>query len=343
MTENFKTYKCSEASNDMQIVFVLTSGEQDPFLEQFYIAVESLRYFGNKLPVTLVTDETTLSKCQDGTRKKMLDAADNVIAVDLDRTLSGKIRSRLLKTGLREYVKGDYLYVDTDIIFCKNIEEDLKSIAQIELGAVDNLNIPWDKLPWRQKILDSNKVFDLSAVTDFYNGGMMWCKDTAATHEFYSQWRKTYLEGLAKGCDFDQPSLETVQLRTGLISRLDGSWNVQGSFGVRFFRNAKIFHYYSDEERQPVHFLRNTESIKQIAAGYIAHNENSIKKLHSLFNDFLKGYESPSWVVNLEPDEPYYHPMYWFVKNHCQKRYFRLFDRMGAMLNKLLPPPRKSN
>lgn len=322
----------------LQLAYVLTSSGADPFLEQFYMSVMSLRHHGNAhTKVVLVTDRLTYESCGNGPRKAMLEAADEIIVVDLDETLSGKVRSRLLKTQLRKFVKGDYLYIDTDTLIATNIEKEIESLQAIDLGAVDDQNTPWLQFPEAVRTYTYNRtkgIFPMEEITESFNGGAMWVKDNDSAHRFYKMWHNLYLEGEKQGCSFDQPSLETTQLKLGLIRHIDGGWNTQGVYGVRYYSKIKVFHYYCTGFPEPTHEFRDEAKIKKYAVDYM--NGTDTQHIEDILDDFMNGYTDRVWLAKWEENPAYVHPLYWFIVNNGQKKWFKVFDRLGVLLNKII-------
>ena len=81
-------------------VFVLTSSPKDFYCEQTLVAVASLRVHNPGAFVTLLTDDRTLATLT-GNRAALKDAVDEIKALTLDEKLTPMLRSRFLKTSIR--------------------------------------------------------------------------------------------------------------------------------------------------------------------------------------------------------------------------------------------------
>ena len=103
------------------IVYVLISSEQDYFLEEFWVSLFSLRQFHPKDKVIVVTDEPTSHRIDD--RPELKEMISEVIIVPLPDEYNGRLRSRTLKTTVRNIIDGDFLTIDTDTVICKPLDE----------------------------------------------------------------------------------------------------------------------------------------------------------------------------------------------------------------------------
>lgn len=263
----------------LQVAYVLTSTDKDPYLEQMWLSVRSLRWHNPRTKVVAVTDRATYDALTP-VRKEMLETVDEIIIVDLDPELSGKVRSRLLKTGLREIVKGDFLYIDTDTIIVDSLEQ-MDYLNQFELAAVRDLNLPWSNKIKRYVVTVSQKThFDLNDLTEIYNGGVMWAMDTVHCHEFFKTWTRKYLEDLENGCSFDQPALSVADEIHRLIHPMSNEWNVLGAWGVKWYSIARLFHYNGDSfGLQPRYCLLDAEFLKKGVADFMGNLESEEKSV----------------------------------------------------------------
>ena len=99
-----------------KLLYILVSTPADVYLEQAYVSAASARRHNPEACLTLLTDMATESTLgsrgpQDAAFRALF---DEVVVAQLDATLTPMQRSRLLKTGMRDYVKGDFLFIDAD-------------------------------------------------------------------------------------------------------------------------------------------------------------------------------------------------------------------------------------
>lgn len=323
----------------LQVVYVLTSTDKDPYLEQMWLSVRSLRRHNAHTKVVAVTDRVTFDALTP-IRKEMMETVDEVIIVDLDPELSGKVRSRLLKTGLREIVEGDFLYVDTDTIIVDSLE-DMDYLNQFDLGAVYDLNVAWVDSPAQTHTINAYKpAFDVSEATQFFNGGVMWAKDNQVSHDFYSLWQILYKSGEQLGCSFDQASLSMAEQSTKAINRLDDSWNVQGIYSATFILRAKIFHYFAQLKGDMGHRFTDICFMKCLSSNIIDERKKALDSADDILADFMLGYKPGCLLPHKEfPIKDT--ALYWFIANNYDKGYFKVFNFVGKVLNRIFPPKKK--
>ena len=229
-----------------KVLYVLVSNQEDVFLEQTYISIYSLRKHNPSVHVTILIDDVTdESLC--GIRANILKLIDEKIVVNLDRKLTNKYKSRVLKTNMRNYVDGDFLYIDSDTIILSDlseadtINEDIAAVFELNRCIKDNLG--------RKSAIEPLERIGghLDESDEYYNSGVIFVKDNAETKNFFQSWYNTWQEGTKVNVFFDQPALGVLNHKLGnKIKQLSGDWNCQGRYGARYYRTAKIFHYLYD-------------------------------------------------------------------------------------------------
>lgn len=226
-----------------QFLYVLVSKPEDYYYEQLLISVTSLRKHNPNAFVTVLVDNRTNETLCGSLRGRIKDLVQNIVVVDFDDNLNNTKRSRYLKTTMREHIQGDFLFVDCDTVICDHISLD---DFDIEFGAVYDGNSPWSYHNIQRT--ECNTMADKGYIIpkeDYYNSGVIWCKDTETTHEFYKRWHELYLECNKVGIGEDQPSFNiTNQEMGGPLQRLDNTWNCVAMLGgVSSLSKCKILHY----------------------------------------------------------------------------------------------------
>lgn len=226
-----------------KLLYVIVSSENDIYLEQGYVSMYSAKMQMPDCHITILTDTKTQESFK-GIRKEETKYADEIIAVPLDMNLPAQKRSRLLKTNARNYVDGDFLFIDCDTIVVK----DLSHIDEIEspLCACWDSHADFTHNPYRNLcIRDVKKLgMDISKEEVFFNSGVMLVKDNEGTRQFYRLWNENYLKGYEKGVSMDQPSLAVTNIESGYpIHMLKSEWNCELKHGIRYLKDAYIVHY----------------------------------------------------------------------------------------------------
>lgn len=227
-----------------KILYVLVSGPEDVYLEQAYVSALSCVRHNPEATLVLLTDRLTADGWlqEHPLSREFLALFSEVLTVPLDPALSAMQRSRLLKTGMRQHVQGDFLYIDADTIVARSLE-DIDTFPDA-LAAAPDLHCPFAKHPHRQATLNLCKKlgYDASAELYYYNSGVLLVRDRTEARAFFRRWQENYAEGFRRGVRPDQPSL--AQSGAGrMFVRLPDVWNCEVQNGVRYLRDAYIVHY----------------------------------------------------------------------------------------------------
>lgn len=230
-----------------KIVYVVVCGDNNTYIEQAAVSACSVRRYNPDVEILLLVDKCTNELINNG-RNLIKDFISEIIEVPVPSEYDNKMRSRYIKTTVRDNVKGDYLFIDTDTV----ITGDLSEIdnCEYELAAVCDLHTSLDKTPnllmvdyqakkmgWQLNQLDYK----------YFNSGVMYVKDTLLAHEFYKKWNKYWLIKANQGLYTDQPALAYANSQCGyVIGELHGKWNCQLFVnGLPFLSSALIIHYFS--------------------------------------------------------------------------------------------------
>lgn len=232
-----------------KIVYILSSDEQDIYLEQTLLSAFSLRRHNPNVVVELIVDQRTDQTIVGG-RKQILQYVNQKIVVNVPEKYNKKQTSRFLKTTIRQHVVGDFLYIDSDTV----ITDRLDGIDSFDgpIGAVINAHVPisqhYNKYGHKIRECAKRDGWKCSDDIKFFNSGVIYVKDTETTHQFFSDWHVVWVELLEKYGEFqDQPSLASVnENHHYLIRELSGIWNCQVvSCFLPFLHEAKIIHYFT--------------------------------------------------------------------------------------------------
>lgn len=229
-----------------KIVYTLVSDESDNYYEQALISLYSLRLYHPRPDiVVLVVDENT-DKTLTGEREEIKKYVSEIISIQVPTNYDKKHSSRYLKTRLREFIKGDYLFIDCDTIICKPLS-DIDDISA-PLAMVSDLN---DNLPLQDEtVIARCEKGGLGYLKGkpYFNSGVIYAKDTPDVHRFYEEWHKNWKLSAEKGVPFDQPALcKTNADSESIIEELPAIWNCQFKYaqGYQYLNKALIMHYFN--------------------------------------------------------------------------------------------------
>lgn len=268
-----------------KIVYVITSSDKDILLEQLMLSLHSLKYYNPTASVYLVVDQDTKASIK-GCRCAIKEYVTDIIAIDTPKEYNNMLRSRWLKTSLREHITGDFLFIDSDTIITDSLEECDNWIWDI--AAVIDRHIPvnqehqyYEYICNRAK--DTGWIFT-KADASYFNSGVMYVKDNETTRSFYRTWHEYWQEGLKRSVFQDQPTLGKANKKFGyIIKELNGIWNCQiMANGINFLSDAKIVHYFNAErqiEHKSVFYLPSNRQIYVKIKEDKFRLEESIKKM----------------------------------------------------------------
>lgn len=225
-----------------KLVYVLTCSPNDDYIEQALIAVWSARYHNPDVHIVLLTDNLT-DGLLTGKRGEVLNYISEKIVISFDNDKNMHYRSRWLKTKVREFVRGNILFVDCDTICCRSIEEIDEFTC--EVGAVgDNNTLFKEDLYKDDTVRMVSPLCDISNEDYYYSSGVIYCKDTKKAYELFALWHQFWLEGVTQfGIKFDQPSLAKANIELNhLITPIDGVYNCVLYTQNVFLQQAAILH-----------------------------------------------------------------------------------------------------
>jgi len=277
-----------------QVVYTLVSSPEDNYAWQAYVSVLSLRHHNADAKVLLLCDDKTAEYVKE---HALIHSVDEIIVPSLPENLTAMQKSRYLKTGLRQYVDGDVLFIDTDTLIVSPIDE----IDELEAGvaAVLDAHTPLADNPYLEMITrDSHLVGnDLSGISGYYNSGVIFSKGDEMIGDFYRKWNENYRCGQDSGVKMDQPYLAKTDAAFGhIIKELPGVWNCQLRHGVRFLKDAKIVHYLWTAKRTENPFVLGRPEIwKKIR------NSGEIPpEVFALFDDPFRGIQDMTYLASSE-------------------------------------------
>jgi hypothetical protein len=121
-------------------------------------------------------------------------------------------------------------------------------------------------------------------------------RDTASVRDFFTAWQKNYLKGRENGVKTDQQSLaKTLNSQTINVGQLDGEWNCQLPYGVRYMGSAIVFHYFAGNAAnsgEQLYFLNDTDVLARTRT-----SEELPSDVAAVIEDFFKGIPEVSLLI----------------------------------------------
>lgn len=272
-----------------QIVYVVVAPEETLFLEELWASLFSLRIYHPEVTVKVLVDAPTAKRISE--RPTLESMITEVVTVEVPEDYSPKERSREIKTQIRNLINGDFLYIDVDTIVTHSLNE-IDSI-DAEIAAVPDTHLPLTQHPFgKSQIINVKSIFDtdISDSTYFFNGGVMFAKDTEKVHEFYQRWHTNWVfSSFQKGDKDDQPALIKSDSEMGyIIKRLPDVFNCQLALSLKYFHESYIVHFFhmgfiKDQSYSPFMGLAIYREIKE-ANAITPHAEELIRNCKSSFS-----------------------------------------------------------
>lgn len=276
-----------------KIVYIVTFDENNYYFEQVLVSACSARMHNPNSYIVIVTDENS-GKLISGWRMEIYKYINEVICVKLPEGLNNMQKSRWMKTNLRNIIGGDFLFIDTDTIICRQLD-DIEKISGDILAVPDwncELSLSRTKAYTTSKFAHLGLEIDINAT--YFNSGVLFVRDNPNTRKFYADWHRNWQMTSSKGVNIDQISLSiTDRQNECIIKELPGEWNCQteGKF-INYLCNAFIIHYFafSDDWEGCMYYFKNKDVFERIKnTGHIS--EKDIDMLSNPYKAFTTEYE----------------------------------------------------
>ena len=307
-----------------QIVYVLVANEKNLYLEEMWVSIFSLRRHHPEATVKVLVDMETkeyLSRFP-----QLTSMIDETVVVQTPAGYNAKQRSRQIKTTIRNVLKGDYIFIDTDTVICKPLDgivediaemKDFRGIAAVREGHVTMKDTLFPPTGTVKRIFD----IDISQSPLMTNSGVMFVADIPFTHEFYKRWNENWKRScFEKGNSQDQPSLYATDCQYGYVIReLSGIYNAQVAMSLKYYADAVILHWWhmdfiEDQSYSPYFSLEIYQDLKK---------EGEITpQIEELIINAKQSFVSPTMPVGKE------HILFLF--SPAGKIFYRIYKEGGA-------------
>lgn len=228
-----------------KLVYVLTCAQEATYIEQALMAVFSARHWNPDAHIVLMVDDLT-DALLTGKRGEILNYISEKIVVPFeDESLTPMYRSRWIKTQVRQLIKCDFLFVDSDTI-CQRPLSDIDNF-DCEVGAVLESHLPVSEFcdALHRSAQNANEIIgvDIDVEQLYFSSGVLLVRDTKKTHKLYDMWHQFWKEGNEIGLKIDQPSLAKANREVGhIIKQIPDSYNCILFTRPIFIREAHVLH-----------------------------------------------------------------------------------------------------
>ena len=226
------------------VCFVVTAKHLGLYGDMAAVAALSVRRLHPRTRIILVTDDSTahvIDRCSHALRNIV-----NEIVVQPTGTHDPGVSSRYLRTILRQLIKGDYLYLDSDVVAVRPLDRGWPKRAGLAMARDRNRRgITPLALPGIEKL--RAKLAWEFRMDRYLNAGVMFVRDTPAVHAFYTEWHRRWNQTLSLGMWQDQFSLNsasTTGIATIAILPNRDNWVTHSTAMLR--GRARIFHFFAN-------------------------------------------------------------------------------------------------
>lgn len=228
-----------------QVVYALIASDKDLFIEEVWCSIFSLRLYEPDREVRVCCDAPTADRIHLFPELEKLITEVVVVPMPEDCD-SAKLRSRQVKTIVRQYVKGLFLFVDTDTVFCGKLDE--MDNLSCDIAAIREYHLPLSKSPFKHIPIGCLKsVFDVDVTGEdaWHNSGVLYVADNDKTRDFYKQWNENWrYSALQRNMSQDEPALMKTDRDFGyIIEELPDIFNCQPAMSVKYLADARIIHF----------------------------------------------------------------------------------------------------
>ena len=228
-----------------KLVYVIACAPDKYYLEQGVIAAFSARTNNPDAEIVLIVDDKT-DDLITNSRKEILEFISQKIVVPFDEECTMMYRSRWIKTSVRDLVDGDFLFIDSDTLVLKPLDE-VDSFTCL-MGAVPDSHLPVKD--FGESLLKATKKkvaatgLDIEKEDLYFSSGVLFVKDCPETHKFYEEWHSIWLKNTEHGVGIDQPSLALANIAAGhLLERIPDGFNCVMYTEPDFAKDSSILHF----------------------------------------------------------------------------------------------------
>jgi hypothetical protein len=234
-----------------QVCFVLTSDGRDVYADMTTISAQFARRTNSNISIVVLCDEES-ARCLKQERNPLISHIDKLVAVATPAERP-EFRNRFVKTQMRRYLTGPFLYLDADTLVRKPLDEIF--LCNSALAAVSNYNGPAN--PCEITAVERAVFHQMGwpIPNNYYiNGGVLYFGDKSESYNFCETWHaKWRMASKLTGTHRDQPSLNSALNEYAAdFLLLDQRYNAQVNISPRSASGAAIWHiYHSDPEPYP--------------------------------------------------------------------------------------------
>lgn len=233
-----------------KIVFVVTTEGTNNYSVMTRIAIKTVRLTNPLLKIVVVCDMES-NKALRKVFDPIINEVDEWLVIDTPLG-DAYYRSRFIKTNLRVYIEGPFIYLDCDIVVRRNISEIYKLNCDIAV-ARNHSREKYSEQIWHSDIDILKNMNWNYGNTNYLNTGVIYYSNSKRAHLLGNEWHKLWLESYEKLNKYqDQPAFNNSILSIDpKIYLLPDSYNSQFKVTCSVALSASIWHYYASAQKKP--------------------------------------------------------------------------------------------
>ena len=247
---------------NMHVCYALSMQSDTVYADLVSISALCVRSIYPACRITVLTDDESINNFGP-TLRSLADIGFEVMSVGKFHG-DARLRSRFVKTQVRNVIEGDFLYLDADTVAVSKFAELLECEAPLSaavdrnranpLGGFPAWVVPnFDRLGWRHP-------------TEVYlNAGVVFWKDNSKARALGKLWHENWLRYVATfNNPSDQPAFNHSISALGIEPKImDDAFNARIGVSPEFASGGRIYHFYFDGNEKPEGTI-----IDKLLAGY---------------------------------------------------------------------------
>jgi hypothetical protein len=228
----------------MKAVYALVSNGWDQYAQMAYLSASSLKRIHPDARTVLVTDGATADSLAP-VRGKLRECFDDLHTI----TVPGgtiKLRSRAIKTMLRQVVTGDFIFLDADTLVVRPIDGLWSMPVDLGMTYDGGSNCHHQYIPPYTEDLYRALGWHYPPPA-YVNSGVMLVRDTLQNHALFDLWRTYWQQQIAATSYLEDQgslahSLARLRLQPSIIS---SNYNSMILTSLRIPVGACVIHYFA--------------------------------------------------------------------------------------------------
>lgn len=276
---------------ELTAVYCLVCEKNSNFSNWAYISSQAAKRYSGISRTALCVDASTFEALE---KHPIVLEIDEIHVVDDLPNASLRLRSRFVKTQIRQLVSGDIIFLDSDTIPIGDLRD--LSNDQSDIAAVPDVT-PLSALShWYPQAC---KDLKWSIPRDHYlNSGVVYMKGSEKVLEFGNRWHERWLQWRdfdKSGYAADQPSFNSSLIDSNVkVKILDPKYNTMVRRPSSISNDPRVFHYFSSYGKMPKSSL-----LQSLNTSYVKTGKIDWKKLDTSIT-YRTPWIAPAPIVYLE-------------------------------------------